>query len=254
MLIQSIFTFTTPEKVALPRTYRTELIKQLHQRMSLDFNTDIPSVTFSGILGRSITSGDFITFLPDEVYQFTLSGLQDVAFTAISSLDLASQLDFLGVNFRIIDREDYRTSYEILYQTLVANEPEPVRRFELKFLTPTAFAQGRTHLPLPVPTLMLRSWLERWNHFAPVYLGGDELIQYLGDAIALSRHRIQSQIFPIHTGWMTGFMGDVTLQVISKIDPLVANVAHLLIAYSEFSGTGMKTRLGMGNTEFKDQP
>ncbi len=47
-------------------------------------------------------------------------------------------------------------------------------------------------------------------------------------------------------------MGDVTLQIFQRADDLLANVAHLLVNYAEFAGTGMKTRLGMGQTLLKD--
>lgn len=250
MLIRSTWTLAASDAIALPKSYRLELIKLLHDRMGLEFEGDVPSVTYSGITGKPLLSGDFLGFRPDEVYQLTLCGLQESASKAIVDLDLTDGLAFLGAKFNVLNRADDLTSYEALYQTLVATEPKAPTRFELKFVTPTAFAQGRVHIPLPVPTSMFRSWLERWNHFAPVYLGGDELIGYLGELIVLSRHRLQSQIFPVHTGRITGFTGEVTLQVLSRIDPLIANVTELLVHYSTFSGTGMKTRLGMGSTQF----
>ncbi|MEN2383761.1 MAG: CRISPR system precrRNA processing endoribonuclease RAMP protein Cas6 [Gloeotrichia echinulata CP02] len=95
---------------------------------------------------------------------------------------------------------------------------------------------------------MFRSWLERWNHFAPVYLGSDELIAYLSNAILLKNHKIQTRSWQLHKGYVNGFVGDVTLQVLHRADPLLANVAHLLVQYARFAGTGMKTRLGMGQT------
>ena len=252
MLIRSTWTLTVAESMVLPRTYALELVKELHRRMGLEMGgTTIPSTTYSGILGRCITSGDFITFQPDEFYQLSVCGLQETASKAIASLDLSSKLEFLGATFEVSDRYDEITSYEALYQTLVAAEPEPIKRFDLKFLTPTAFAQDRTHLPLPVPTLMFRSWLERWNNFAPVYLGSDELISYLGGAIALSYHKIQTYTFRIHQGQTTGFKGDVTLKVLGHADPLLANVANLLIHYAQFAGTGIKTRLGMGQVRVR---
>jgi CRISPR-associated endoribonuclease Cas6 len=224
-----------------------ELIKTLYHRMKLEFEaSEMPSVTYSGITGRYSMSGDFLAFRPDEFYQVSLCGLQESASKAIADLDLSDGLEFLGAKFQVMNREDEITSYEALYQTRVAAEPEAPHRFELRFVTPTAFSQGRIHLPLPVPMSMFRSWVERWNHFAPVYLGGDDLIGYLGDAIVLSRHRLQSQVFPVHQGRVTGFTGEVTLQVLSRIDPLIANVTDLLVRYAKFSGTGMKTRLGMG--------
>jgi len=249
MLIRSHWTLTVSEPMVLPRTYGLELVKELHRRMGLEMSGGTtPATTYSSILGRCMTSGDFITFQPDEFYQLSLCGLQETSSKAIASLDLSLKLEFLGAVFEVSDRHDEVTSYEALYQTLVAAEPEPVKRFDLQFLTPTAFAQDRTFLPLPVPALMFRSWLERWNHFAPVYLGSDELIGYLGGAIALSYHKIQTHTFRIHQGQTTGFKGDVTLKILGNADPLLANVANLLIHYAQFAGTGIKTRLGMGQT------
>ncbi|BAZ54303.1 CRISPR-associated protein Cas6 (plasmid) [Nostoc sp. NIES-4103] len=247
MLIRSNWTLTVDEPTVLPRTYGLELVKYLHQRMGLEMaNEIISSVTFSGILGFYSASGNFITFHPNEFYQLSLCGLQKKAAKAISTLELAADLEFLGTKFNLINREDEVTSYEELYTTLVRNEPEASKRFDLQFITPTAFAQGETKLPLPVPALIFRSWLERWNHFAPVYLGGDELIAYLSNAVILKNHKIQTRSFQLQRGFVNGFVGDVTLQVFTRADPLLANVANLLVQYAWFAGTGMKTRLGMG--------
>jgi CRISPR-associated endoribonuclease Cas6 len=98
---------------------------------------------------------------------------------------------------------------------------------------------------------MFHSWLERWNHFAPVYLGSTELIDYLAAAVALSRHKIQTRRVAVHSSKITGFTGEVSLSILSRADPLLAHVANLLISYSQFAGTGMKTRLGMGQTQLK---
>ncbi|MDK3157817.1 CRISPR system precrRNA processing endoribonuclease RAMP protein Cas6 [Kamptonema cortianum] len=249
MLIRSLWTLTVPEPMVLPRTYSLELVKELHRRIGIEIGGDtIPVTTYSGILGRCIPSGDFITFQPDEFYELSLCGLQESASKTIASLDLSSGLEFLGAKFEVCDRQDDITSYEELYTTLVANEPEPIHRFNLQFITPTAFAQGHNHLPLPLPSLMFRSWLERWNEFAPVYLGGNELVAYLESAVAIKSHQIKTRSLQLSRGYINGFVGNVNLQISYKIDALLVNVAHLLIQYSQYSGTGTKTRLGMGQT------
>jgi len=259
MLIYSTWTLKVTEPTTLPRSFGLELTKELHRRMGLEIGGEaIPSTTCSGITGYCTTSGDFLTFDPNEFYQLSLCGLQETASKAIASLtfdsnpDLPPTLELLGAKFNIVNRDDEITSYENLYHTLVAEEPEPEKRFDLRFITPTAFSQNRVYLPLPLPSLMFRSWLERWNHFAPVYLGSDELVHYLSESIAVSRHNIQTRSFPIHSGRVTGFVGAVTLQILSLPDPLLANVANLLLHYAQFAGTGMKTRLGMGQTSIRD--
>jgi len=249
MLIRSSWQLSCTEPIALPRSHHLSLVKDLHDRLNLRMGEEkVPSTSFSGILGHCDRSGDFITFLPNQTYTLTLCGLQETSSKSIADLDLGETLEFLGASFVISDRQDEITTYENLYTELVANEPEPIKKFELYFATPTAFAQNRTHLPLPVPSLMFRSWLERWNHFAPVYLGGDDLIAYLTSYVTVTRHQIKTSTIPIYQGQCTGFTGQVTIQAIGKVDPLLANVAHLLIQYAAFAGTGIKTRLSMGQT------
>lgn len=249
MLIRSTWTLSLSTPTALPRSYGLELVKELHRRMGLEIGDEtIPSTTFSGLLGQVATSKDFFSFLPEERYQLSLCGLQEETSKAIAALDLSPTLEFLGARLEVVDREDEITSYETLYHSLVASEPEPMQRFELQFLTPTAFAQNRIYLPLPVPTLMFRSWLERWNQFAPVYLGSDELIGYLEDVVALSHHRLQTRSVQVHNSKIPGYVGNATLHILSRADPLLKNVANLLIHYAQFAGTGIKTRLGMGQT------
>jgi CRISPR-associated endoribonuclease Cas6 len=254
MIIRSTWTIAVETPAVLPRTYGLELVKELHRRMNLVMGEEaIPSVACSHLLGKVTPSQDFVVFQPEATYQLVLCGLQEASAKAIAHLVLSDTLEFLGAKFTVSDRHDETTSYEDLYHSLVANEPEPQRQFNLRFVSPTAFSQERIYMPLPIPALMFRSWLERWNEFAPVYLGGDELIAYLGGAIALSRHKLQTVPFRIHKGQVTGFQGEVRLQTLSRIDPLLANVAHLLIQYAEFTGTGIKTRLGMGQTSLKKE-
>ena len=256
MLIRSTWTLKVAEPTALPRSYGLELVKQLHQRLGIEIGSEqVPSTTCSGLLGNAIAAGDFLTFSPDQQYQLTLCGLQETASKAIATLPLDSSitLNFLGASFHILDREDEITSYENLYHTCVASEPDPIKRFDLRFTTPTSFAQNRLHLPLPLPSLMFRSWLERWNHFAPVYLGSDELIEYLATSVPITRHNIQTRSLTVHSGRITGFTGHVSLQILHSTEPLIANVTNLLVEYARFAGTGMKTRLGMGQTKIQSQ-
>lgn len=250
MLIRSTWTLKVAETVTLPRSYYLELMKRLHEKMNIQIGDErIASSTFSPILGKITSSKEFITFHPEEFYQFSLSGLIDSTSKAIASLNLGDNLSFLGANLILTDRDDEITSYEQLYTNWVAIDPEPIEYFRLEFMTPTAFSQQRVYLPLPIPCLMFRSWLERWNNFSTIYLGGDELIGYLQEAIALKYHKIQTRFHPLKKGYVVGFTGKVTLQILKQTDPLVANVANLLVHYAEFSGTGVKTRLGMGKTE-----
>lgn len=137
--------------------------------------------------------GNFYILFPDEKYYLSLSGLEFNASNAIQNLKFNSSLDFLGIQLDVINRENKITSYEEIYSKLVANDPHSIREYTINFLTPTAFAQGKINLPLPIPSLMFRSWLDKWNYFCNIYLGGDELTQYLSENIYFNYYKLYSR-------------------------------------------------------------
>lgn len=250
MLIRSTWTLKIKNETLLPCAYTPNLIKILYAKMGLEFTKElIPHLTFSGILGKYSKSNDFYCLEKENEYKLSLSGLEINASMAIKSLELNNKLEFLGVSFQVTNREDKITTYEEIYSSLVAQQPEAIRDYRLQFSTPTAFAQNKINLPLPVPKLMFRSWLQRWNHFSNIYLGGDELIEYLSNNIYLNYHRLNSRKLQINQNKITGFVGEINLKIPQRVDDLIAHVANLLINYSEYAGTGIKTRLGMGHTK-----
>ncbi|WP_052128482.1 CPBP family intramembrane glutamic endopeptidase [Neosynechococcus sphagnicola] len=97
-------------------------------------NKVITSITYYRLLGTIANTKEFLTFLPGEQYQLSLSGLQEPASKAIANLDLSPTLEFLGASFNVGDREDKKTSYKKLYHSLVASEPEPIQRMVLGFV------------------------------------------------------------------------------------------------------------------------
>ena len=249
MIIRSTWNLITEEVTILPRHYCLELVKKLHKAMNLEVGKEqIPSITCSGIVGNYKSSGSFYSFSPEQSYQLSLSGLNNTSSQAIASLELGEVLELLGARFNLVKRENKVTSYEELYTTIIAEELEPIQQFTLNFSTPTAFANQGNYIPLPIPRLIFRSWLEKWNHFASIYLGGDELITYLSKAIRIKRHRLQTLNFQLPRGYIVGFTGNLILQIPAQLDPLLANVAYLLPCYASFASTGIKTRLGMGQT------
>lgn len=69
------------------------------------------------------------------------------------------------------------------------------------------------------------------------------------NAVLLKHHKIQTRSWQLQRGYTNKFVGDATLQVFNCADSLLANVGSLLVQYAEFAETGIKTRLGMGQTQ-----
>jgi CRISPR-associated endoribonuclease Cas6 len=250
VIIRSIWTLSSPEKANLPRAYALELSRILHQKINITLGSqEVPDTTSSPLLGMMTASDSYLGVSPDQSYRLILSGLNTPSSKAIVDFNLGDSLDLFGTHFEISNRENILESYDSLYTKHVASEPQASTKFLLNFATPTAFAQRDAHLPLPLPMLMFRSWLERWNHFSPVYLGSSDLLGYIEEAVLVAQHRIQTHKFILPRGFIIGFTGNVTLQLRRQVDPLLANVINLLLAYAPYAGTGVKTRLGMGQTE-----
>ena len=81
----------------------------------------------------------------------------------------------------------------------------------------------------------------------------NELIAYLSDAIIIKSHKIKTRSLQLPKNYIKGFVGEVSLQLSYRVEPLLAKVANLLIQYAQFANTDIKSRLGMGKTEVNVQ-
>lgn len=135
------------------------------------------------------------------------------------------------------------------FQSLSANhlvaEKDPSRRINLLFTSPTAFKSGGIHVPLPLPDLVFNSLLERWNAHSPVSFP-DETRRFAAECLAVSRYRLSSSAVPIKSrGVRIGGKGKVTYTSINY-DRYWMSIIHCLTEFSQFSGVGAGTAMGMG--------
>ena len=128
-------------------------------------------------------------------------------------------------------------------------KPPLVKSFSFRFMTPTAFKNGKMNVPLPIPRLMFQGYLRKWNRFAPDRLRMDEsLISLVDEGVAISGHSISAHTLDMKAMKMVGFTGDCSLVVVSDMDERSLQELGALARFSLFSGTGAKTTIGMGQT------
>lgn len=128
-------------------------------------------------------------------------------------------------------------------------DAEPVRRFTLKFLTPTAFENGNSNTPLPMPRMVFRSYLARWNRFAPPELVmSDGLLDEVEKHVVTTRHSLSVRVLDINGTEQTGFVGRCTFAVGRGMDRDSVCLINALARFAVFSGTGVHTAFGMGQT------
>lgn len=134
-------------------------------------------------------------------------------------------------------------SYADLIAESMAQAERPL--IELRFFSPTLFkSDGRTQ-PLPLPALVFRSLLERWNAFAPLVFPADAL-SYAEECLAVSGFTIRS--FPAELGdnaLRIGTVGKVRYRALNP-DRYWISILHALSRFTRFSGVGAGTAYGLG--------
>jgi CRISPR-associated endoribonuclease Cas6 len=121
----------------------------------------------------------------------------------------------------------------------------PLRsRFE--FRTPMSFHSKGQFLPLPLPELVLRSLLERWQRWSTVDLGGDAVGVIQASAI-LTRFRGETTSYQL-TGFNTGFVGWAEIGL-RRPPPEYSGLLAVLARFAPFAGVGQKVGMGMGCVE-----
>lgn len=142
------------------------------------------------------------------------------------------------------------------YAELLTINPVP-RRLTLRFDSPTGFKQTHPRqksegvpMPLPVPERVFSSLIDRWQLFSDVPLHPD-LRAWIRENVGVWQHRIQTR--HIHAeranqGQYAGFVGQVTYELVERTSPFAQQV-EALARFATFSGVGIRTTTGMGQTQ-----
>ncbi|MFZ5911593.1 MAG: CRISPR system precrRNA processing endoribonuclease RAMP protein Cas6 [Chloroflexota bacterium] len=122
---------------------------------------------------------------------------------------------------------------------------EVARRVSFQFASPVVFKSGGLSQPLPAPSLVFNSLLEKWNAFAPVAFL-PELRRYAEECLAVSRFDLESRPAPLKDGGLRiGAVGGVTFTA-AHFDRFWLGQIHTLAAFALFSGLGSGATQGLG--------
>ncbi len=129
---------------------------------------------------------------------------------------------------------------------------QPANYIKMQFVSPTTFSAGRLDFPLPEPVAVFKSWLSRWNDFAPPNRRiSTSVMETVLTNVAIDSHQIRTKKHHLGRGRsFVGFVGDVTFAITRarKLNQALVWQLNALADYAEFCGTGRKTTYGMGQT------
>lgn len=125
-----------------------------------------------------------------------------------------------------------------------------VDHWRISFRSPTTFrASKQSHLPFPLPSSLLQSWLRRWNAFNNINKEWQPQPHWR-HSLLMSSYGLRT--VPVRYGrklWI-GCRGWCTLRA-KNLDPEDLAIINTLAQYAFFCGSGHHTTQGMGLTRLQ---
>lgn len=144
------------------------------------------------------------------------------------------------------DEHDWagRITYDSFLEVFLSRF-SPVK-WTLEFATPTMFNGAFFVYPFPQPESLVRSWLQRWQQFAPQRLS-EELPELARKHLAILGYTLSTENVRLHGKTYPGAVGKMTLGD-RGLAPEMRQTLDMLMHYAFFCGSGYKTTQGLGQT------
>jgi CRISPR-associated endoribonuclease Cas6 len=137
-----------------------------------------------------------------------------------------------------------KSSYKEIADSIFHSD-EIDKSFKLQLQSPTTFKSDGAHVLFPSASLIMNSLMMRWDEFSPnLAVGDSEVRKHLAEYVRIRDYRLSSASYSVDSSWLKGFYGTIVFSL-GGPDAL-RRIALMLLKYSEFSGLGVKTTLGMG--------
>lgn len=121
------------------------------------------------------------------------------------------------------------------------------RNIKLNFQTATAFKQNGKFIAYPSVELIIKNLVNKFNFLNSDSIIDDEyVLEQLFSRITLAEFNLRSSYYHLKGMKLLGFIGDITLS--SRLAEPIMELFRLLLYFSNYSGVGIKTTLGMGRT------
>lgn len=146
-------------------------------------------------------------------------------------------------NFQIKREETYESIARKYWVT-----ERRIHHIDLQFLTSTSFRSDSSYIIFPDLYLLCRHWIEKWNTFSDAsILKEAQLAEHLAQQMQITGYRLHMHPYSVEGRRIRAFRGQIKLGLFTH--DTAAKMIAMLADFAEFSGTGIKTALGMGGTD-----
>ena len=139
------------------------------------------------------------------------------------------------------------TSYEDLMAKFWSGEVEYTQA-KLRCVTTTSFKVDQQYTIFPEAFRIYRYLLRQWNQFTTFeMMDSDDLLAALESATFIRDYNLRMGMYGLEGVKIRGFRGEIVMQF--KRNLVMQRILSLLTYYSQFTGLGIKTALGMGGVQ-----
>lgn len=153
------------------------------------------------------------------------------------------------INTIALSPREHQWARQQPYQT-VADNAVAADQWKFECCSPTAFRLGKhSHLPFPLPGMLVNSWMRRWNAFSPSPLP-DSYSDLFREELFISAYQLNT--VPVRYGnrLTIGCVGQFTLRA-GNLTTAQRTALSTLADYAFYCGSGAHTTQGMGMTMCK---
>jgi len=269
MLISLVLTLATDKTVRLPAHLGRANYSTTLARLALFDSSLAPDIhdlegakplTCSSLFGNIEYRDRQAQYRTGERYWMRLTGINARVSQAILSAfweNKPAEWQLAGHTFQVVDAFCHphhhpwsgSTTYEALAERYLLGESTTQRMHEvtLEFASPTAFKSKEMQVPLPLPGLVFGSLVDRWNRFSSVALS--EQVRNFGElAVEVNQFDLRSvMVEQKNKSLRVGAVGIASYRAHYQ-DRYWLGLYQLLADFALFSGVGVQTATGMGQT------
>ena len=184
---------------------------------------------------------------PFEEINFEINLLEDKYLAPLLSsllLEKGKRL-FLGkVGIKGVKVPNVREEDVTPYGEIVENTEETPKVY-VRFLKPTTFRRNDIDLPFPLPELVFKGLVKKWNTFSPIPVGVD--LRKFYNLVKVSKYSLRSyKVEFSKAGKLTAFWGYSIYDLSEVRDREAVKWFSVLFSFARWSGIGRKTTMGLG--------
>lgn len=187
----------------------------------------------------------YVTFSDDYVvWNITLFNDTIKYFDDILKVDSSFFIKRLNSTFKIIEMQ---ATEIITPKELLTSSKTIPNIVTLKFNTPTSFKSAKKYQNMPSLSLIINSLFRKWNNSFEDFTIDDEDgegLQTIINGLNCVDYNIKSDDFILKGNTIKAFSGYLTIKI--NLTGFHLELAKTLLYYSQYSGIGIKTTLGMG--------